>query len=139
MRKSIYLSIMFLLSINGLYSQTIEQNLNKYWYYRKRLKEQFMVVSNGNEQGTNIPAGHRHYQGRNSNKIKWGDATIYLANYISVLATEYKLLKDNEQDCSETLQELYNAMSTLERLDVKAELYWGNPNLQAPQWLFYKR
>lgn len=62
-------------------------------------------------------------------KIRWNDGTIDLAFYISVLAMEYKLLKDGGWDTSSTLEELYFAMKAFERLDSwSAKWYYSNPN-----------
>jgi hypothetical protein len=36
----------------------IRQNLNKYWFYRERLRTQFMVP--GTAAGNSIPATDRH-------------------------------------------------------------------------------
>ncbi|MEA3443907.1 MAG: T9SS type A sorting domain-containing protein [Bacteroidota bacterium] len=110
-------------------SQTLEANLQKYWYYRERLKNDFMVVDNNNAQGTNIPAGRRYVDEYNETVLKWGDAEGYLGMYMMVLATEYKLLKDNQQDYSETLQELKNALHAFERLDKYAEYWWRDPDI----------
>ena len=35
-----------------LHGQSVEHNLEKYWYYRQRLKSDFMAVSANNEYGT---------------------------------------------------------------------------------------
>ncbi len=50
-----------------------------------------------------------------------GDATIYLGWYIGVLATEYRLLKNNLQDTTDVVYELYCALKAFERLDWVAE------------------
>ncbi|MBT3208834.1 MAG: T9SS type A sorting domain-containing protein [Bacteroidetes bacterium] len=131
MKKTIILTILGIVSISIGVSQNLEQNLKKYWYYRDRLKTHFMVVDNNNAQGTNIPAGRRYDEeegGVMKTVLKWGDASAYLGMYISVLATEYRLLKDNQQDYSETLQELKNALQAFERLDKYAEYWWHDPH-----------
>ena len=110
-----------------LHSQTLEKNLERYWFYRDRLKEHFMVCDDNNAQGTNLPATRRYEQGGET-ILRWGDAETHLGMYISVLATEYKLLKDNHQDYSETLRELRNALLAFERLDRDAEYWWRTPN-----------
>jgi len=104
-------------------SKSIERELlEKYWYYRYRLKHQFLVVSPDNEVGTNIPGSIRHWYG---DKMNWGDSEVPLGFYIAVLASEYRLLKDYGQDYSETLNELKWAMLAVDRIDYYAELYWG--------------
>jgi hypothetical protein len=44
-----------------------------------------------------------------------------MSHYLSILATEYKLLKLNNKDYSQTLKELYYAMLAIERLDLYSE------------------
>ena len=63
----------------------------------------------------------------NDSKGKWADATISLGNYISVLASEYRLLKNNNQPFDTTLQELCFAIKTFNRLDQTAESYFRCP------------
>lgn len=55
------------------------------------------------------------------------DATMYLGWYISVLATEYKLLVDHGLDGASTLHELWSALEAYERLDRMAETLLGQP------------
>lgn len=132
MKKTILLITLAAITCSLGLSQSLEQNLKKYWYYRDRLKSDFMVVDNNNGQGTNIPASLRNKkedaQGVMQTYLEWGDAEAYLGQYVMVLATEYKLLKDNEQDYSETLQELKNALNAFERLDKYAEYWWRDPH-----------
>jgi hypothetical protein len=59
MKKYIILSAIALIACLTSKSQTLEQNLKKYWYFRERLKNDFMVVDNNNAQVTNIPASSR--------------------------------------------------------------------------------
>lgn len=127
MKKNLILFALSSVTISLGLSQNLEQNLKKYWYYRDRLKNDFMVVDNSNGQGTNVPAGRRYEE--NGNVIlKWGDSECFLGMYVAVLATEYRLLKDNEQDYSENLQELKNALDAFERLDKYAEYWWRDPH-----------
>lgn len=37
-------------------AQSPEQNLQKYWNYRERLRKYFVAISPNDEKGTNIPA-----------------------------------------------------------------------------------
>jgi hypothetical protein len=50
-----------------------------------------------------------------------GDGGQHLGWYIAVLATEYKLLKDNGLPVDSTITELFYALETLQRLDHLAE------------------
>src|SRR5664279_3274695 len=83
------------------------QNLNKYWDYRERLKRFVYVSSNFNETGTNIPA---ECISDDESTISWDDGNGSFNHYISMLATEYRLLKNGKQDYSKTICELYYAL-----------------------------
>lgn len=104
------------------YQQTPQTNLEKYWTFRERLKN-FVVV--GNCQGCGIPA-----VARQRDLMGYDDAGVRLAYYVSVLATEYKLLKDHgeTQKLLETKRELFFAMETMNRLDKMAEFHWRVAN-----------
>ncbi len=127
---------MLLLSVtfNGLIAQDPTTNLNKYWHYRWRLKNYFMSV--GPNIGQSIPAQIRNgYYGSAVNKyLYWFDGERALGWYIGVLATEYRLLKDNPNntanDWNETVKELWYALHAVYRLDsigYKNEAGWCNP------------
>lgn len=115
------------LSLSGsdIYAQTPEQNFEKYLAYRKRLLNEFMVSSSGDELGTNIPASIRNKKTR---QMRWGDATINLSNYMAVLATEYALFKANNLPVEQTLLELHNSLMALERLDAGAGIFYSERN-----------
>jgi hypothetical protein len=108
-----------------LHAQTNKQNLEKYWKYRERLVSDFLVI--GPDAGQSIPAGIRNLY--NGGALHFGDAPVYLGYYLGVLATEYRLLQENGQSTDASLTELYYALEAINRLDVKAEFYWGKPNL----------
>jgi len=102
-----------------MYAQTQEENLVKYWKYRDKLRNKFIVINENVEHfGVNIPAAYIDY---NNARISWGDANSNMSHYLSVLATELWLLKQNYQDYSTTLKELYYAMLAMERLDTYSE------------------
>ncbi len=94
-------------------------NLEKYWHYRYRLVNYYMVVGEGS--GMSLPADIRNTN--NSEEIRWGEAPVYLGYYLGVLATEYRLLKDNNQPTDRTLTELYYAILAAVRIDNVAESY----------------
>lgn len=99
-------------------------NLQKYWYYRWRLKNDFLRV--GHLPGQSLPIQSRQgYPGIPD--IEVADATIYLGFYLGVLATEYKLLcsGQNTYELFITETELYYALKALERLDKYGEAYLG--------------
>jgi hypothetical protein len=102
------------------YCQSDFQNLDKYWFYRDRLKKFVLVSSNYNEQGTNYPAAKIY-----NDSLCYDDGNGVFNHYVSVLATEYRLLKNNGQDYSNTIKELYYALKSFERIDRIAETYSG--------------
>ncbi len=117
------LSLMLLIAFGmALKGQSDPNNLEKYWFYRERLK-QFVVTDNYAYPGTNIPA-HRI----EVDAIGWDDGNGALNQYISMLATEYRLLKDYGQDVSQTVRDLCYAINSFERLDRTAESYYGGPS-----------
>ncbi len=46
--------VLFFASSIVSFGQDIQHNLEKYWYYRQRLKDKFMVVSANNEPKFNF-------------------------------------------------------------------------------------
>ncbi len=109
--------------VNLVFAQTPNENILKYQAYRDRLLNDFMVSSSGNEPGTNLPASYRNvYTG----VMRWGDATINLSSYMAVLATEFRLRKINHLPVDQTLVELNNAVSAIERLDKHANIFFGD-------------
>jgi len=123
MIKKIILIILFCVIQLVGYAQNIEQNQTKYWYYRNRLINNFLKV--GADQGCSLPSDARGHESYSS--LKWGDGPDW-GWYVGVLATEYKLLIDNNQDASETIKELYYALEAFNRLDYTAETYFKDVN-----------
>src|ERR1700741_5409290 len=102
-------------------AQNDQLNHQKYWYYRWRLRNDFMIV--GDCEGCSLPARERFGVSWDS-KIKWGeDGTIALGEYIGMLATEYHLLKHYGQSTEQTRKELFYALKAINRLDLAAEPY----------------
>ncbi len=135
MKEAFILICSFLLlqiSVN-LCSQDLTANLEKYWRYRDRLVNDFMVDTSDVEQmGVNIPMsafifseGFGPFLDGPSvvGATKFGDANNVMGIYLGVLATELWLLKNNEQDYTQTLKELYYLMLAFERLDTYSESY----------------
>ena len=128
--KSFKLTILFLFLLNiSMSGQGIEHNLEKYWYYKQRLEERFMVVSSTNEQGTNKPLARIGYRW-NSDFLFWGDGNGESQYYLGVLSTEYKLLKEYGQDYTNTLNKLAYALMAVDRIDKNAEKYWRGGSAQ---------
>ena len=106
-----------------MYSQSDVDIAQKYNIYRQRILNEWIIVSPNVEQfGTNIPALDR--QINNDGKItwvSWSDGNANYNHWLGILATEYRLLKNNGQDYSETLKMLLYTMFSLERLDLYSE------------------
>ncbi len=122
--------------VSAMYmGQSLTMNQIKYWEYRERLKEEFMVIGSG--PGKSIPAESVH---ADKSEAHFSDATLHLAWYIATLCTEYQLSAKNaylrtgegkEIKKEQTLLELYYALQTLERLDKVAEPFYDKE--AAPQ------
>ncbi|MBI3500620.1 MAG: T9SS type A sorting domain-containing protein [Bacteroidetes bacterium] len=125
---AIFLSCIFLSDV-FLYAQGNQMNLQKYWHYRYRLKNYFMVMGDGS--GESLPATIRNIYGISS--MQWSETPRYMGWYLGVLATEYKLLADNGQTSPSDLtneltkQELYYALKAIERIDILAEVAYKKP------------
>lgn len=97
-------------------------NLEKYWWYRYRLVNDFLKI--GPNCGESIPAQRRDSSNYGHlSRLEWGDATIDLGNYISVLATERALLRNHSMDPYRTNLELYYALNAYDRLDRNSDAY----------------
>jgi len=122
-KNIIFLSVLFI-NIN-LFGQDYEHitglgtnftdAAQKYWYYRDRLK---YFVMPGTEPGQSIVFTHRN-DNYPAERIAITQPRVVEGFYIGVLATEYKLLKDNGQiaDANATLYELNLALDALIRMD----------------------
>lgn len=120
MGKRIRVILLFVFAVCLSYAQSPQRNLEKYWHYRERLRERFVVVSQDvEEEGVNIPAGDIF-----GDTVSWSDGNSIMSHYLALLSTELWLLKTNGQDYSATLSELYYAMLALERLDLYSESHW---------------
>lgn len=104
-----------------------QQRILKYWYYRERLKTQFLMGI-GQGEGESMPFEERRnqtYDATIQSLVHNSDATINLAYYIIVLALEYELLQKNSQDTWKTELELFYAIDAINRVDRNAEGYYG--------------
>lgn len=143
------------LNFNNSRAQSQEENIKKYWNYRDRLRKDFLKV--GNDPGESIPMSARSIgfaysgapedeHGNKASRIYYQDATIYLGHYLAVLATEIKLLENNNNtthDAGEqqtihkqlvvAKRELYYAIQALNRIDQRAEEYLSQEqNIETP-------
>ena len=119
---NILVLLYLIVNFNFLGAQTTnETNLAKYWHYRYRLVNYFMVI--GSDHGESLPAGIRNWCGPNGcGYLHWGDEPVYLGYYIGVLATEYELLHRNNQPTDQTLTELFYALNAMDRIDINGEV-----------------
>lgn len=100
-----------------------DQRLLKYWYYKKRLHENFMLGI-GRQPGFSLIGNERTIADPH---LHYGDVTINSAYYLCFLAIEYKLLLDKGyyEEADRALNELYYAIEAFNRLDYVAEEAWG--------------
>lgn len=142
--KYLLIGVSILITFGGaLHGQTDEQNLEKYWKLRNDFRDYFVKI--GSEQGASIPANALIPGGCVDNVTPWnanlpnggqqvfgsvhrGDGTFYIGHYLSLLATEYRLLKNSGQDLTGIRNELYYTINAINRLDLNAEvtLVWRN-------------
>ena len=108
---------------NFSFSQTDEQNHAKYWYYRSRFLNDFIKV--GLNPGESIPMTERQAYQFGSNDAKYSDGSSWVGYYLGVLATEYYLLKQNNQPTDSVRHELCCALFAFNRLDRFAEYAYG--------------
>ena len=116
-----FLLLLFISVINYAQNTETVNNITKYWNYRNRLTQNFIAI--GGKSGESMPFGTRNERG--NPHLSLGEAPIMLGQYIGVLATEYKLLKQNNQNTEQTLKELYYALYAFNRLDLVAETVNG--------------
>jgi len=132
-KKPIILIVLIALSFAtwGQSEHYIElKNHYKYWVFRNRLKTRFLSV--GPNAGQSIPAGRLHNPIQNKAidaiepaMAEFGDATIYLGWYISVLATENFLLRMHNQNTADNEMELFYALNAINRLDYNSGVIYS--------------
>jgi hypothetical protein len=125
MNKHIKYIIILLLGIifsgQAILAQTPQLNEEKYWDYRDRLRNEFMIGI-GPDIGMSIPGNIRDTV---HGILQFTDCTMAHGEYIAVLATEYKILTNNAAPTEQTVKELFYALYALNRLDYTAEVYFG--------------
>jgi|GEM_PF-5242280 len=135
MKKYFFLQILILLvGSSALQAQcptvTPQQNLNKYWEYRERLKD---FVYPGDCWGCGMPSNDRGPVSGNGT-IFYFDALEELGYYIGVVSTEYYLLGTASDSASvnqrqRDIAELYYAINEVYKCDMRAKgswRYWYN-------------
>lgn len=138
--KNLLFILFSILNAGVIVSQTSEIDLHKkYWYYKSRFNNDFISI--GTNPGQSIPFNQRGFNDSYtfttpSDVLKTGDGTVQLGIYIAVLATEYKLLKNNSADINsinKVKYELFCALNAINRLDYYAEKIIGdNPHPKNP-------
>ncbi|MEI8135974.1 MAG: hypothetical protein WCH21_01470 [Bacteroidota bacterium] len=107
-------------------------NHKKYWFYKTRFNSDFVKIGTGN--GESIPFNQRGFDGGThqtfqiGQDLRSGDASVQLGCYLSVLATEYRLLKNNGQDLTKIKHEIFYALNAINRLDYNAEYIFSDGN-----------
>lgn len=111
----IFLFIIYVINTQIIMSQNSildRANIEKYWYYRDRLK--YFIIP-GELKGESIVAGFRNSRyldpPTNLKSIGYGQQVTYFGYYLGVLATEYYLLNYYGEDTQETLKELEYALN----------------------------
>lgn len=116
-------------------AQTDSENVKKYWKLRSRFKEQFVKIGPG--QGESLPASvlkpceciddldadidGNGWGASCYGEMHWGDGMIRHGHYLGLLATEYRLLKNEGKDVKGVLSELFYALYAIDRNDYGAE------------------
>ncbi len=122
-RLKYILILLLMVLVAGKYcmAQNPQLNEEKYWDYRDRLHNEFMIGI-GPEMGMSIPGNIRDTV---SGILQFTDCTMGLGEYIGILAMEYKILETKSLDTEETIEELFYALFALNRLDYSAEVFFG--------------
>jgi len=121
MKKILLFILIILVNIFNSSAQGWYHNMEKYWWYRYRLVNDYLYIDPNDGPGSCIPAQHRTHPSPTYADLRWEDATIRLGHYIGALAVEYRMLKDNGWDTWRTEYELYHAIRAFDRLDQNAE------------------
>ncbi|MFH0867498.1 MAG: T9SS type A sorting domain-containing protein [Bacteroidota bacterium] len=145
--KSIVLLVLIFIVVYPvkIYAQSIKLNdspiataIAKYWHYRERLK--YFVVP-GDTYGGGLIAGIRNtinYGQLNDDDVNtvcgasnldFQEEAVYLGYYLGVLATEYKLLSDQNANYNKTLTDMYYALNAyIEHMDKCEMLCYEKPH-----------
>lgn len=133
----------FIIIISTAQAQSPDINLKKYWNYRDKFQKHFVKLGKNPGNGINISNIDNVPGNVDNGGFGWanttpvggaptlhgykrvGDAMVLQGEYIGVLATQYRLLKDAGKDVLPTLNELYYSMEAINRIDRSAEQYFG--------------
>jgi hypothetical protein len=139
LRLTFILGLLLFIVIQS-FAQEIDSLAWKYSLYRKKLNTVFVKVpwgTNGignlikDENGVEAIPPVFEYSGcsfpvttldLNRNELESGDGTIMHGHYVALLATEIAVLKNQKQDITKTLEELFLSLQTIKRLDMLANI-----------------
>src|SRR5256885_1291080 len=125
--------VLVMLLCGVTWADTTQDDVAKYARLRHRLVTEFASV--GDQPGQSQPAPERT---DSAGLMKWGDGTIALGFYLGVLATEsYMLARPGQYpgmpgNLQDTYDELYFALTALERLDNVANAAFPAPCSTSP-------
>ncbi|MBI5541987.1 MAG: T9SS type A sorting domain-containing protein [Bacteroidia bacterium] len=136
MRKIIFLILFVNVYINS-FAQSGTENMLKYWHYRNRLnyfvipgtrQGESEIISQRNDFTEDVGLHPDPFHKISSN----GQHGVYFGYYLSMLATEYKLLSDNGQtnEAANTLHEINLALNQFANYMDRCENYWGYPDVE---------
>ncbi|MNJ84748.1 hypothetical protein D3C87_22070 [compost metagenome] len=109
------------------FAQSTNPNMHgwhaKYWFYRWRLRNDFMVMGEGDGQSL-VAEVRNKYRGQ---YMVWGDVMIMHGYYLTMLALEHKILQDKGrwEDLKNNERELYYAIKAFERVDYNSETFYS--------------
>jgi hypothetical protein len=150
MKKIHALATLLLMGIAS-YAQNESLNLKKYWQYREKFKKHFVFYDetkatfDNRSYGGGIPFNHINYvwnyngeeptcernytwdvpsdPNTSMGSRKIADALANYDTYLGFLATEYRLLKNENADVSSILSEIYYALYAADRMDKRSDAY----------------
>ncbi len=130
--KNILLFLILFGSVYQVSGQDAQMNslLSRYWFYRYRLRNDFMVMGSG--PGQSLVVDVRNPGGYSI--LRYGDEMILHGYYLTMLATEHRMLEAacRYEDLKNNEKELYYAIKAFERVDYVSEtLYASSPNYNA--------
>jgi len=130
----------FFLSADILLAQDSDALFIKYLAYKDRLNEEFIDIGEGPGKmlipGMINPAfepswgSYCKIDPKGKGKVHFGDVTYRMGDYMAVLATEFRLFRDNGHSTKQTLREIFYTLKAIERLDSLAEhALYGIPSV----------
>ncbi|AEA43831.1 T9SS type A sorting domain-containing protein [Fluviicola taffensis] len=125
--SSLWILMLVVIFTQDVYAQYPTPNMPgwhaKYWFYRWRLRNDFMVMGDG--PGQSLVAESRNL-GRNE-YMAWSDCMIMHGYYLTMLAIEHRILEEKGRwaDLKNNERELYYAIKAFERVDDISETFYS--------------